>query len=309
MALFAPLPTRRRILGFKVETTVGTAEVPTATDAVTNCYNVELQSDAEVEERDGQGSFSPLPAVPGPSKGTLKFKTDIIGGASLPPWMATLMAGCAWGATSLVIKPETNMPGVGKVKSLTFYSWQAGMLKTLYGAMGDAILNFPAGKKAFIEWTFQGIYDVLPDAALPTPTFVTTAPLKMESSGIAIGSFTPRISLLQIMLGNDVQMREDGTTGGYLNAYVAKRRMTVKIDPESSLVANNDVWSQFRTRAEQALSFALGTTGNAIAVSIPKLQFTKLPEGDRNGLQVDQIEAQCNRSASAGDDECTITSS
>lgn len=295
MALLAPLSRRKRILGFKVETTVGTPVTPTGSDAITPCYDVELLSDTEYEERTGNGILPQFPGVPGGETGTLKFKTDICGGSSLPPWMSVLLAGCAVGASSLVCTPEFNFPGQGATKSLTFYSWQSGQLKCLYGAAGTGILNFPSGKKCFTEWTFRGLYADVTDAALPSPTWLTTAPLVFQNSGLLIGgSVTPRVSLVQLDLGNDVQLREDGTGNGYRNAYVANRRSMIKMDAESMLVGDVDVDGWRRNRTEQAIAFGIGAALNGLAFACAKAQLTKNAEGNRNGLQTDQLEFDIN---------------
>ena len=42
-------------------------------------------------------------------------------------------------------------------------------------------------------------------------------------------------------------------------------------------------------------------------VAAPKAQYMNTQESDRNGIQTDEIDLQLNRSAAAGDDECTFT--
>lgn len=302
MPLYAPISRRKRILGVKVETTPGTAVTPAAADATTPAYDVDLQNDTEYERRTGNGIVPQFPGVPGGETGTLKFKTDIIGGASLPPWMSVILAGCNVVANLLVVTPQFNFPGQGGSKTLTFYTWQDGQLKCLYGAQGTGDLKFPSGKKCFVEWTFKGLYAAVAGDALPVPTYITTAPLKFENSGLLIGgTVTPRVSLLQLMIGNDVQLREDGTGTGYRNAYIADRQSVVKMDSESMLVANVDVDGWRRNRTEQAIAFGLGAAANGLAFACAKAQLTKNGEGNRNGIQTDDLEFDIN-------DDWTLTS-
>jgi hypothetical protein len=311
MTVYSPLLKQRRILAAKIETTVGTDATPSASDAVFNIFDATIDPDIAFEQRERQTSFSPLNGTVGLYKGTCKFKTELIGGATDPAWMTVFMPTCGWVASSHVWSPQTNAPGAGGVKTLTISVYEDGTLKKLVGAMGNWEMTMNAGQRIMIEFSYQGVWVAPVDAALITPTSITTAPLLFKSSGLLIGgSWIPRVSQLTLSAGNDVQMREDSTgSGGLLSAYIAGRRMTGKFDPEATTVAHNDAYGQFLAGTQQSLALALGTTGNAIAIAAPAMQISKPTEGDRNKLQTDQLEFQLNGSSSAGDDEATITNS
>ena len=64
-------------LAFRTESTVGVAETLSASDGAVNAYDVDLQAEITVEDRESQGSFNRLTGSPAARKATLTFKTDI----------------------------------------------------------------------------------------------------------------------------------------------------------------------------------------------------------------------------------------
>jgi hypothetical protein len=105
-----------------------------------------------------------------------------------------------------------------------------------------------------------------------------------------------------------VVLREDASDpSGYFSAIITDRKVTGTLDPEASLVATEDTYgAQWLDRAQRAMAIQLGSGLNRVDLDAPKLQITNVQDGDRNKIQIDQVEFQCNRSAAAGDDEFTI---
>ncbi|MGE0538434.1 MAG: hypothetical protein AB7O68_25960 [Pirellulales bacterium] len=313
MTVYAPMLRERRILGCKTETTVGTPIALAAADATINVWNVDIQNEGEYEPRDGQGNFSPLSGTVGPEIGTVKFQTEVYGGASAPLWMSKLLPACGAYGAALAYTPQTNPPGSGNVKTLTIGVWEDGLFKSIAGAMGNPVFTFTAGKRVMVEFTFRGVWQPPVDAALPTPTYITTAPLKFDAAALTYGTWTPRAANMTLDFGNDVQIREDGSsTGGILSACIVNRAMKVTMDPESMLIASGtgegDVFGMRLAGTNAALAWTLDNGVTSLAFAAPKAQITKITTADRNKLQTDQIELALNRSASLGDDELTITS-
>lgn len=300
---------RKRTLAAKIETTVGEAETLANADGAFNIFDAKMVSDLENEERIGQGSFSRLPSVPGALGGTCTFTTELLGGSSDPKWATVFLPACGYVGTTGVYAPVTGAPGgSGGVKTITIGLYEDGRLKQMRGCMGNAVFKFTAGKKVMIEFTFRGIWDEPVDASILTPTYPTTAPLRFVSSSLAIGSWSPKASEVTIDLGNNVVLREDSAdASGYVSAVVTDMNPTGTIDPEAELITDNDTYGDWLSRAEAALAIALGATNNGVDFDAPKLQFSKVDDGDRNLLQTDPITFQLNRSASAGDDHLTIT--
>ncbi len=314
-----PLLTRKRILAAKIEVTPGTAISLAAADATFNVYDMKIEQTTDFQTRDGQGaSVAKLPGVSGGTVGKATWKMDLIGGASAPGWMSTFLPAAGFPLTSLVAAPESKPPEASgaNTKTLTIGGYQDGKFKSICGAMLNMVFKFEAGKKSWIECEAMGLWVAPSNVALIAPTYVTTAPLRAVSIAMTIGSFVPKWSNFEIDLGNVVVMREDpNNAAGYCMAVIVDRTCKGKFNPEETLTGTHgatiyDPDADFNANTQRALAFSLGTTGNALAFAAPKLQITKGPgDADRNGVKTQDVEFQLNKSASAGDDELTITTS
>ncbi len=294
------LLTRKRVLAAKVEATPGDAETLAAGQAAFNIFDAVIQPNIDFEERIGQAAFSPLRGELGARGGQITFRTEMVDG-----WPAVFLPACGWVASGSVYSPCSEGPGTN-VKTITIGLYEDGVYKKLYGCMGTAVFVFPAGRVAYVEWTFTGIWAAPSDVGLLAPSYPTGRPPRFANSDITIGSWTPRVAEVRIDLGNTVILREDADdalAAGYSTAIVTGRRVVGSLNPESNLVAGDDPHADWLGSVEAALAITLST----MSFAAPKLQFTNVQEGDRNGLQVDEVEFQLNRSADAGDDEFTIT--
>lgn len=315
MSCPTPLLRKRRVLAAKVETTPGTAESLTSSEGVFNVFEPDFNPNIEFEERMGQGVFSPLPGVLGAYGGTVTFQTEVTGrgssGGSVPSWASVFLPACGLvDDTNGVFELFSRPPGVAGVKTLTIGAYQDGLFKRLRGCMGNAVFNFVSGKIARVTFTFTGIWDDPSDVALITPTYPTVSPLRFVSAGLLIGGsggWTPVLSEMSIDLGNQVILREDANdSSGYCHAVITGRRCVGTMNPEAALVATEDTYGNWTSRTERAMALQLGSGTNRVDFDAPKLQVTNVQEAERNGLQVDQVDYQLNRSAAAGDDELTI---
>lgn len=306
-----PLISRKRVLAAKVEGTTGTAESLTASEAAFNVFNAEMQPDVPLVGREGQASLSQLTAAIGAYAGTCKFSIELnCASAAVPGWASTFLAACGVGGSALVYTPDSRPPEASSstAKTITIGAYVDGKKKMLHGCMGNAVFRFRAGQPVMIDFEFKGIWNAVSDVALLAPTYPTTAPLRFISSSLAIGSVNPIVGELTFDLGNEVVLRESSSTStGYHSAVIVSRAPKVSVDPEAALVAGYDPYGDFLARTERVLSWACASGGHGVAFSAPKAQVGKVSEGNRNGILTDPIEYQLNRSASAGEDEYTIT--
>jgi hypothetical protein len=297
-----PLLKKKRVLAAKIESTPGTAESLSASDAVFNVYDATIQPSIEFDNRDGQGEFAPLYGTLGAYGATCTFSTDVIGDNDpLPAWASTFLPACGlvWDTTKYETADEA--PGTN-VKTLTIGLYEDGLFKSMRGAMGNVVFRFDAGKRIVAEFTFTGIWVAPSDVAVISPTYPTTAPIRFVSSSLAIGSWSPKVASMTIDLGNEVILREDSSnSSGYSTAIITGRRVNGEIDPESSLVADDDPYGDWLSLTEASLSCTCGSSGNQAAFTVEKAQFTTLQEGERNGLHTDAVQFQGNRNAGAFD--------
>jgi len=307
------------VLAAAIETSPGDAETLEAADAAMNVFDPDYVPDIPFVEREGQASFSPLAGVPGAQKGQFTFRTEVHGSGvpsgPVPMWASVLFPAVGLYDASGTFKLESKAPedATGHTETLTIGAYVDGVLKILKGCMGTCVFNFEAGVPVSIDWTFSGIYVEPTDVGLLTPTYPTVAPLKFLSSGLKLteGSteWDPKVSRMSIDLGNEVLVREDQNAAtGFSSAVIVGRRITGTLDPEQRLVGTKNLWSAWTGRTEQTLAIALGSvSGNKVAFSAPAFQITELREADRGGVSVLELSFQLNRSASAGDDELSLT--
>ena len=305
---------RVRVLAVKHETTIGTPIATTATDAAFNAYDVEIQAANEFLPRPAQASMSMLPGVIGLRSGTVTFKTELFGNgaAGSPGWADTLLPACgfieATDTFSPLSAPPSTTPGTGVNHTVTIAVYENGVRKSISGAMGSFKLNFESGKIATIEWSFTGKWEAPTDAAILAPTYPTISPLRFAAATLTIGGAAPGcVQSLSVDVANTVTLRECATkASGYESALITDRSIKGTWNPESRLVATEDVFGLWIAGTEEAFSLSLTDGTDTITIAAPKAQRVNVQEGDRNGIQTDEIEWQANKSADAGDDELTI---
>lgn len=307
----SPLLHKVRVLAAKIESEVGTAIELAAADAAMNVFDAMLQPEIEFIERGGQGAFSPRAGRIAEKVGTLTFTTNLHGSGSDeapdPFWLTNLLSGCGYKESTNVWAPCTEAPGTN-TKTLTMAIYQNGRVKKLSGCVGSAVLRLVAGRPVEIDWTFRGTWEAPADVAILAPDYPVVAPLIWAGSTWSFGSVTDA-SEITIDLGNQITPRLSGTdAAGIHSMIITGRRITGSINMEAALVAGVDQHSKLVDFSEQALSIELGSAGgNTITLAAPKAQVTNIQEADRDGIEADVVEFQCNRSADAGDDEFTIT--
>jgi len=305
-----------RVLGAKIETTPGTIIAVDADDGKFNVFDVDIQMDIPMVDRAGQASMMPLKSVPGKRMGTCKFKIELHGsgtadagaGEAVPQWAKTFLPACRWvagaGAAAKVYGPVSESPGTN-VKTLTIHVWEDGLKKGIYGAMGTAVITCPDGEQAYIEFDFKGKWYEPTAEAIIAPDYPSVTPPRFAEVTTTIGSHTPRFNEMKIDLGNEVNFSEDpADVTGILFALVTGCRTTGSIDMEDELIASGNKYSEFLTTCGLAFSCAWGAAGNLITLytSGAGLQWTGLPEADRDGKQTINATFGINRVLDAGDD-------
>lgn len=305
-----PLIKRKHVLAAKIETTSGTAESLSASDAAFNVFDLNMQPTIAMTPRPGNGSFSSMVSIRELSGGTCTFRTEVYGtgAGGVPGWASTFLPACGWVASTGTFSPKTEAPGTN-VKTLTLGAYIDGKKKIMRGCAGTFRMIFETGKIAVIEWTFTGVWVNVTDDTILAPTYPTALPLRVGNATFSIGSWSPCFARLEIDAGNTVILRECATNSdasGYAAAMITDRSVTGTIDPESTLVATADPYGDWVASTERALAFDLENATDKFAVNAPKLQITNVQEAERNGIVTDTISFQCNRSAAAGNDELTI---
>jgi len=302
----------------KIESTPGTAETLAAADGAFNVFDPDIQAQVEFVDRPGQGTLSPLAGRTGAEGGQVTFEVELHGsgsaGSPTPAWASTFLPACGFAESSGVFTRESLHPEASgaNTKTLTLGVYKDGLLKQIKGAQGTFEIVLRAGQPVRLRFTFTGVWTDPSDVALIAPDYPSVSPLRFVSSGLTIGSWSPKVNEMSIDIGNNVVLREDSANAsGYHTAAITEWLTQGSLDPEATLVADNDIFGQWlNNHSEQALSIALGggsANGNTVAIASSKFQWRNVQEGDRNGIAIDNPEFQLNRATDAGDDEISIT--
>lgn len=298
-----PLLKRVRVLAAKVEATVGTAESLTNAEGVFNAYNVMIQPGITFEQREAQGQFGTLSAVPGARMGTATFRTDLgYDGSTVPTWASVLLPACGYVNSTGTFTPRSEAPG-SNVKTLTIGCYLNGKFKSLAGAMGTFNLVFPTGRMAYIDWTFTGVWQAPTDTSIIAPTYPTHPTLRAANMTTTFDSVSFCSEQITFDAGNEISMIQCQTGNGFKNALVHNRAPRFTSNPESVLVATQDRYASLLSSVEASLSLAIG---NAITISAPKAQIVNLQEGDREGVVIDEVEWQANKNGTGIDQDVSI---
>lgn len=302
--------TRVRVLAAKIESSIGTAISLSGTDAALNAYQIVPQYGFDMEDREGQGGFGYLSSVPGGRKGTITFSTDLCyDGSSEPFWATVLLPACGWVGSAGVYKPKSAPPGTAAgVKTLTIAVYENGKVKKLSGAMGDFTIDLPTGKNAKINWTFTGKVEDEADTSILAPTYPSPIACRVAGGYFKHNNVSYCPSTVQVMAGNSVSLLECPTSvTGYSYAYVGNRRPKITCNPIAELVATVDRYDIWKDMTEYAIAIQIPGVTGSIDIAAPKAQILNLQEGDRDGIQSDELEFGCNRNGSTQDEELSIT--
>lgn len=295
---------RRKILKIKLETNMGEAVTP---DLLLLVYDPELNPSDNLIQREPSGGFGgQIQAAHGPRIGTCKFKCELRGNgtASLDAGLLAALQACGALLTSSVLTPATP---IASQKTATIELSSDGRVKRLYGAAGTWTLSGEFGKQVFLDFTFNGIYSVQADAALPSVSQTSYAPMMGQNLTLSLGGHTPRVSKLGFNPGNTIEAREDVTAAQGIAHYLvaANRRPLVDLDVEIEAGATwdpEDLWVD-STQGALSAKFSDGTVD--VTLAAPKVQILPPQEALRGSKAIYNLQGQCNMNL--GDDEWTIT--
>lgn len=304
------LLSRRKVLAAKIESTSGTAESLAASEGAYNVFDFEMQPAIGMTDRPGQGGFGSLAAISELRTGSVSFKTEIYGDGAggVPAWASTFLPACGWTNSAGTFSPKSEAPGTN-VKTITIGMFIDGMYKVLRGCAGTARFVFETGVRAHVEWSFQGVWQAVTSSSLIAPTYPTILPLRTVNTTFTYDSWSPCWSNLTIDMGNTIYLRPCQTNAdesGLKGAIITDRRVTGQFDPESVATGTYNYYNKWITHSEASLSVDLENSTDKITLAAPKTQIVNIQQGDRNGILIENISFQCNRSAAAGNDELTI---
>jgi hypothetical protein len=313
-----PYRTKEAQIAGKVEATPGTAETLTGTEMFI-AQNVKVTPKFADTQNEGlTGVLSNEPGVSGMQTGEISFDVVLKGSGvagTAPEWRVPIMS-CGFsetivGGVSVTYKPAAPesyftyglmLPGLGAAGE--------DMLFRLAGCQANGKLSCKTGGLFILSVTAQGVWvDPTDTSVLTPPTWQTSVPYAflapaMTFQGVAALAF----ETLEIDFGNDVQIRPNANSAkGALTAQIVNRRVTGSVDFELEKLATFNLFSKVGTDATGAISMTpIGTAGNLINLSLPKIRFMDPGLGDRNSVATTPAKFEALRSANAGNDEVSI---
>jgi hypothetical protein len=286
-----------RAVAAKVETTVGTAVTLSSGDLIQGCFNPICNPDAEFIGRENEAG------IVGNSSGTITFRTELYGNGSggVPAWASTLFPAAGLVNASGTFSCKLESPGAN-VKTLTVGVFHRGGLKTIYGAVGNVVFTWGGGGPITLDWTFRGVWGGVADTTMPD-TSVPSAPMRAKGVSVTLGSFSPCFSQMTLDLGNEMAARECiGNTAGIHSWIISNRKPVGTLDPESKLVATEPTYANWRDSVEREMTVTCSNATDEIVFTAPRFQLVNAQEGDRNGIMVDTLNYQLNRTGTTNND-------
>jgi hypothetical protein len=306
MAVDRALLTKLSVLAAKTETTTGTAESLTSAEGAFNVMDALFVPDIPPTRRQGQGSLTELPPVPGARSGKLTFKHEVFGkGASGDPgWLTTFIGNCGFAVAAGTWKPIS-----ASSSTATFGGYVDGLKFLMSGCAGKVTFDFEAGKPVVGSYEYNGLWLPPTDVALLAPTYPTVIPPRFANSTLTWGGSALRIGKMQIIIENTLAMRESGedsSNTGYHACQITNRQITIKVSPEASLIATRDFYTAHTAGTTYALNCVIGSAANnTITFTAPRLALLNPPQQeDDNGIFRHGLEFLCT--SATADSELTI---
>lgn len=304
----------RVVLAGKHETTEGTAIALAGADANNLIMDPKFDADIPMFKRNFlNNSLSPQGQIATTQGGSIAFKLEAKGSGTpgTAPACGKYFRSCGMkevvaAATSVTYTPESAR---ASIPSMTLAAYRDGLRKLIKGARGNMKYSSKSGELGMLEFEFIGVDVDVTDVALPTPSGVeTTIPPTLLSAAFSIAAFQAFVSQIQFDLSNVLQRRGDiNQASGFISTLLTGREPKGSFDPEDELVATHDFYGRWKNNTTGVLTWKHGSTaGNIVTFNIPKAQYIKIAEGDRNGIATLNTDFLMQRNTTAGDDELSI---
>ena len=274
----------------KLEDPAG-AEV--VTDQAVYVENLAINPTGEFIERAGRGAFHgpEMTGVIGGRSGKCTFSTEMrtSGSQAFDAGLAILLQACNFVKTLEVY----TIAKIATQKTITIEVWQDGVLKVLYGAAGTFTIDYATNQRVMFNFDFDGLYKAEADEAVPA--YVPAGTTMMFGDGsFTVLTESHMISKFTFDAGNVVVPKYDITGPGGITYYqTTYPKPIVSWDPESALVATDDVHADWLAGTTGTLALAVGNGTDKVTLDCGKVQYMEIPEGARDNIRIHEVTAQC----------------
>lgn len=328
-----PVANKTKRLVMASETTLGTiATFGTASLVVPGSdialdYTRGTQIVARDSVMDGYGGE--MCGVPGSFGSNVSFSTEVhdIDGNAAPYWIRLLNASgfatITSDGSSVTIGPTTVQPtnySTGVQSAVSFALLHAtgsggqGSIQYSTGTVGAATFNITSGERLSIDFAMQGLIgspfiEQRSDNILLTGSagFVDIECSPFVCKGINITMTDSQGGTIDVSSVNSITINTNTNVGEVVDPTMAQgfnvstvtwdAAPTVSIDMAETYNNNQTLWNNFRNGHTIAVdvTFTSNATGNTIEFNMPRVEFSGITPGERNGFSVLQAEGKAVR--------------
>jgi len=218
------------------------------------------------------------------------------------------------GASALTASVPSNAgyeikPLSRNVLSLTMASYEDGIRKLLRGCRGSVKFTMKLGQPLTMEFKFMGVEAGVIDAAvLSGVDYGTTVEPVVLGAGFSVDGVSLNVGSIDIDIANKLSPRDKiDDPSGILSYMITDRSPAGNMDPEMRSVAEHDFHGKWFNNVKMPFDFSYGTAeGNKFRFFAPAIQYTKVEDADKEGIQIAQAAFDLTGSFSPGDDEYCI---
>lgn len=315
------MQTKRRVIAGKIEGVEGTPEALTATEAGLLVRSASYTPDITMLPREViLATFSKLPDLPGARMAAISFSAEVIGrgaaySAGVKPRLSPYLRACGLLET-VDVTPATEKVSYQRasanIPSLTLALLDdddegGAVLKRISGARGNVKFRGERGGALMADFTFTGVYLDVADGAQLAASYDALLPPQLLAAQFNLAGYAPSLQSFEVDLGNKVAGIPDmNTASGYKAFRITDGDTRGRFDPEMVKVSTYDYYGKWKGGIGGALS--IGAFGpaqyNRVKLTAPKLVTTKVSEGERESLQIVNVDFQL--AMNAGDDELVL---
>lgn len=294
----------------KIESTYGTDPTPTGGSDAIPCVRGQVTLTYEsdpIERMILDGGYSRLIGDNSLPRAKIAFTCELLGngsiqnGSTVHTTFSKLLKACDLTETATAETSGgagdgniTYKPGIGSDagSSVTFYFHSELKKHILTGCKGTVKFRLEAGKFAYADFEFSGLYNVVVDASFPSLTFALTnsPPVFVSASTCTWGSYTPILSKIDYDLGNQIGMRQDPTQATGLKGFViTDRKISGSFDPEAVAEATQPWFADWRTPTLRTFTVVLGGTAGSRFTFTTTCMIRNVNYADRNQVRIHNV--------------------
>ena len=221
--------------------------------------------------------------------------------------ISALLQACGAELDSTYTLPTTAL---SDQRTVTLTVFEDGLKKVTFGAMGNCTLEGTTGERVFLNFEMQGCYAEeawAVDAPMGSADVGSALPMIFRNGTFTIDTNKKRIGSVNLDFGAQVVQTSDlNAESGVAFFQITEFEPTISIDPEAELVDNEDYYGDWLAMNENAAALGFTDGDVNVDIAIGKLQYQDIATGDRNGIFIHDINAQCNNTSGTA---ITITAS